>query len=132
MGHNKCSFLTPGVTFRLHPRLYLQIAQVRLDCAVTLSQALVPTVPALVTHRNITGRWRIIHHHWHPIKPCAKPSPGSAGDVPALTACCWKWSGVSRKCQSERAGGSKKVKINPNLAYWKIFSRNIYKSCFVL
>lgn len=55
MGHNNCCFLTPGVTFRLYPRLYLQIAQVHLDCAVALSQAAVPTVPALVTHRSTRG-----------------------------------------------------------------------------
>lgn len=47
VGHNKACFLTPEVTFRWYPRLYLQIAQAHLDCVVTLSQALVPTVPAL-------------------------------------------------------------------------------------
>jgi len=49
----------PGATFRLYPGLYFQIAQVRLDCAVTLSQALAPVVPVLVTHRNTTRHWRI-------------------------------------------------------------------------
>lgn len=130
------SSLTPGVTFRLYPRLYFWIAQVHLDCAVILSQASVPIVPALVTHRNTTRRWRI-HLHRHPAKPCANLSPGKAapfaGDVPALAACCWKSAGGSRKCQLGRAGGSNKVKINPNLPHQKIFSiKQYFWSCSVL
>lgn len=136
--------LTPGATFRSCLRLCFQIAQVHLDRAVILSQDFSargacacdspqhhevsedPPPPASCAHRR-----------WLPVKACANPcewhSFPQRGDAPALAAWGRRSAGGSRKHQLEGAGGSSKVKINPNRVHQKTFSKKEYLwSCSVL